>query len=128
MVSGRVKTWLKEEGEYIGTHELVAEIETESLMPDDGSVEPTGQGNKTTVMLLEVVDDGYVARRIAAEGEELQVGAPIAVLCEDEEAVEGLADHVPPYSDLEGQGVPVGAQAIWQAYFKNPEDKAQGCD
>jgi len=63
MVSGTVAKWLKKEGEAVKQGEAVVEVETDKI---------------TNEVLSPV--DGYVLKILAAEGDELDIMAPMAVI------------------------------------------------
>ena len=76
MTEGRIARWLKKEGDTLESGEVMAEIETDKA-----------------TMEMEVVDEGVLHRIIADEGATVAVGAPIAVIAEDDEEVP--ADYQP---------------------------------
>lgn len=70
MTEGRIARWLKKEGDELISGEVMAEIETDKA-----------------TMEMEVVDEGVLHKIIAPEGSVVTVGAPIAVIREDDEEV-----------------------------------------
>ena len=69
MESGVISVWKKQEGEFIDIGEVLAEVETDKAVMD-----------------YEMVDEGFVVKIIAQPGQELPVGAPIAILAEAKDA------------------------------------------
>lgn len=76
MIEGRLAKWLKKEGDAISAGTVIAEVETDKA-----------------TMEVEASDDGILHVLIGKEGEDLPVGAPIAVLRGKAETV--AADYKP---------------------------------
>jgi len=70
MTEGRIARWLKKEGDELVSGEVMAEIETDKA-----------------TMEMEVVDEGVLHKILAPEGSIVTVGAPIAVIREEDEEV-----------------------------------------
>jgi len=70
MTEGKIVRWLKSEGDELVSGEVMAEVETDKA-----------------TMEMEVVDEGVLHKIIATEGTIVPVGAPIAVIAEDDEDV-----------------------------------------
>jgi len=70
MTEGRIARWLKKEGEELVSGEVLAEIETDKA-----------------TMEMEVIDEGVLHKILAPEGSIVPVGAPIAVIAEEDEEV-----------------------------------------
>ena len=68
MKEGRFAKWLKEEGDSVNTGDMIAEIETDKA-----------------TMEVEATEDGVLAKTYAKAGEDIKVGAPIAVITEEGE-------------------------------------------
>ncbi|GAB4822457.1 hypothetical protein N2152v2_009503 [Parachlorella kessleri] len=79
MTSGNVVKWLVKEGQEVAPGDLLAEVETD----------------KATIS-WENQDEGVVAKLLVPEGAEgVEVGAPVAVLVEESEAVGAFKDYAP---------------------------------
>lgn len=73
MVSGRIITWVKKEGDYVNADETIAEIETDKATMD-----------------LESQESGVLRKIIAHVDESVSVGAPLAVVGQADEDISGL--------------------------------------
>ena len=87
MERGMIIKWNVKEGDAVSAGDNVADIETDKA-----------------IMEMQVFDDGHMARIVVPEGEMVEVGTLIAVLAEDDEAVEDVAESV-------SAGTPSGAAA-----------------
>ncbi len=74
MERGMIIKWNVKEGDAVSAGDNVADIETDKA-----------------IMEMQVFDDGHMARIVVPEGEMVEVGTLIAVLAEDDEAVEEVA-------------------------------------
>ncbi|OIO69871.1 MAG: dihydrolipoyl dehydrogenase [Zetaproteobacteria bacterium CG_4_9_14_3_um_filter_49_83] len=70
MTEGKIARWLKKEGDELVSGEVMAEIETDKA-----------------TMEMEVIDEGVLHKIIAGEGAIVPVGAPIAVIAEEDEEI-----------------------------------------
>ncbi len=70
MTEGKIVRWLKGEGDELVSGEVLAEVETDKA-----------------TMEIEVVDEGVLHRILQPEGAVVPVGAPIAVIAEEDEEV-----------------------------------------
>ena len=71
MEEGKVAKWLVHEGDEVKSGDILAEIETDKA-----------------TMEFEAVDEGKIAKILVPEGTDgVKVGAPIAIMAEDGEAV-----------------------------------------
>ncbi len=77
MERGMIIKWNVKEGDAVSAGDTVADIETDKA-----------------IMEMQVFDDGHMARIVVPEGEMVEVGTLIAVLAEDDEAVEDVAGAV----------------------------------
>ncbi|MFD1213684.1 biotin/lipoyl-containing protein, partial [Arthrobacter sp. GCM10027362] len=85
MEEGTISRWVKQEGDTVARGEVLAEIETDK-----------------TTMDLESYEDGVLERQLAAEGQTVPIGAPIAVIGDGSE-VGTAAPAVPqPAARLDG--------------------------
>ncbi|MDQ6950498.1 MAG: dihydrolipoyl dehydrogenase [Mariprofundales bacterium] len=80
MTEGKIARWLKQEGDELVSGEVLVEIETDKA-----------------TMEMEVVDEGTLHRILAPAGSVVAVGAPIAVIAEEDEAV--AVDYQPQVDD-----------------------------
>ncbi|MCF7821397.1 MAG: dihydrolipoyl dehydrogenase [Mariprofundaceae bacterium] len=76
MTEGKIARWLKKEGDELVSGEVMAEIETDKA-----------------TMEMEVIDEGILHKILSPEGSIVPVGAPIAVIAEEDEEVP--ADYEP---------------------------------
>lgn len=70
MTEGRFSKWLKKEGDAVSVGDIIAEIETDKA-----------------TMEVEATEDGILAKLYAEAGKDVAVGAPIAVITEEGEAL-----------------------------------------
>ena len=85
MEEGKLAKWLKKVGDNIKSGDVLAEIETDKA-----------------TMEVEASDDGILHKIIGVEGNDIQVGVPIAVLRGAKETV--AADYVPKGKEGGAQG------------------------
>lgn len=77
MTEGNIARWLKKEGDKVSTGEVLCEVET-----DKATVE------------MECMEDGYIAKIIHGDGaKEIKVGEVIAIIVEEEDAIEKFKDY-----------------------------------
>ncbi|MEP3333812.1 pyruvate dehydrogenase complex dihydrolipoamide acetyltransferase [Sedimentitalea sp.] len=82
MEEGTLTKWLVKEGDTVSSGDLLAEIETDKA-----------------TMEFEAVDEGTIGKLLIAEGiEGVKVNTPIAVLLEEGESVDDIADTSPAAS------------------------------
>ena len=75
MTHGGIASWKKKEGEFVAAGDILAEIQTDKA-----------------TMEMESMEDGFVAKILVAEGtEDIPVGRPVAVLCEEEGDIAAFA-------------------------------------
>jgi hypothetical protein len=84
MTSGRVTKWLKAPGDVISIYDIIAEVTTDSLVEEAYKVDDFA-GSVT--LLLESQEEAVLAAVLVPEGQEVKIGTPIAVLCEDQDDV-----------------------------------------
>jgi Biotin-requiring enzyme len=135
MSSGAVSRWLVQPGDTVERYQLIAELDTDSLVEPAYAV-GTFAGRLT--MLLESQEDVRLAAVLTPEGTEVAVGAPIAVLLDDSDA-HGLdvaaagaagtavaAHWSSLYADAHN-GAPAPRLLEWQCYLKDSgEEKRPG--
>jgi pyruvate dehydrogenase E2 component (dihydrolipoamide acetyltransferase) len=93
MTEGRIARWLKKEGDTLESGQVMAEIETDKA-----------------TMELEVVDEGVLHKILVAAGSTVAVGAPIAIIAEEDEEVP--ADYQPASGGTaKAEAAPVEAPA-----------------
>ncbi|MDO8685905.1 MAG: dihydrolipoamide acetyltransferase family protein [Clostridiales bacterium] len=73
MTHGMITRWLKKEGDWVQTGEVVLEIETDKINSD-----------------VESPVDGYVLKILAEEGEDREITTPLCIIGEKDESTEGL--------------------------------------
>lgn len=89
MQSGRVSKWLKAPGDLVSVYDIIAEVTTDNLVEEAYRVDDFA-GSVT--LLLESQEEAYLAAVLVPEGQEVQIGDPIAVLCEDESDMSAAVD------------------------------------
>ncbi|KAG2439623.1 hypothetical protein HXX76_004975 [Chlamydomonas incerta] len=67
---------------HVSEYDILLTVDTDSLVEAAYRLD---QFAGTVSLLVESQEDAHVAALLAAEGEEVEVGRPIAVLCEDPE-------------------------------------------
>ena len=91
MTTGTLVRWLKKEGDSVANGDMIAEVETDKA-----------------TMEVECFDDGILLKCYCGEGEEVEVGAPIAAIGEaGEEAPEGTTST--PTSGEKADAAPASA-------------------
>tara|TARA_B110000977_G_scaffold192762_2_gene266735 strand:- start:44934 stop:46355 length:1422 start_codon:yes stop_codon:yes gene_type:complete len=86
MTHGGIASWKKKAGEFVAAGDILAEIQTDKA-----------------TMEMESMEDGWVAKILVSEGtEDIPVGKPVAVLCEDEADV-GKFDAYEPSFDANAE-------------------------
>ncbi|MDX8394801.1 MAG: dihydrolipoyl dehydrogenase [Mariprofundaceae bacterium] len=88
MTEGKIARWLKKEGDELISGDVLVEVETDKA-----------------TMEVEVIDEGVLHKIIVSEGSLVPVGAPIAVIAEDDEEVP--ADYMPEGSETAVETAPV---------------------
>ncbi|GLC33451.1 hypothetical protein PLESTM_000072600 [Pleodorina starrii] len=88
MTHGRVLKWHVSEGSPVAVYDVIATVETETLVEEAYRLD---QFAGKVSLLVESQEEGFVARLLAAEGEEVPVGRPIALLCEDADEVQAVS-------------------------------------
>ena len=73
MTVGTVVKWYKEVGDMVGNGDILAEIETDKA-----------------TMELENFDDGILLQLLAQEGDEVEIGKPLAIIGEQGEEIPDL--------------------------------------
>ncbi len=87
MTEGNLAKWIKSEGDFVESGDVIAEIETDKA-----------------TMEVEAVDDGIIGKILVADGtQNVAVNTPIALLLEDGESSDSLGDG--NYKDDEEQSV-----------------------
>jgi pyruvate dehydrogenase E2 component (dihydrolipoamide acetyltransferase) len=114
MEEGTIGRWLKQEGESFHQGDVIAEIETDKATMD-----------------FQAYDDGTLLKILVADGESAPLGAPIAIVGAEGEAVpvaEAAPPTAPPASEGNGAtAAPVSAEAqIAEAAPAAPAPPAEG--
>ena len=82
MTHGGIAGWKKKEGEFVATGDIIADIQTDKA-----------------TMEMESMEEGWMAKIIVPEGtEDIPVGKPVAVLCEEQADIAAFKDYVPEAS------------------------------
>lgn len=131
MTHGIVRMWAKGEGEPLEQYELLFDLDTDSLTEDAYKV---GDFEGTTTMQIECIEEGFLAKILVPEGsDQVPVGTPIALMCEDEAEIKSVAEHkigkdINQYA--EGGNKPGYKFMTWQSYLRErkPDSKGgEGC-
>eukprot|EP00891_Asterochloris_glomerata_P002011 jgi/Astpho2/2011/gw1.00038.419.1_t len=78
MTHGIVRMWAKGEGEPLEQYELLFDLDTDSLTED----------------AYKCIEEGFLAKILVPEGsDQVPVGTPIALMCEDEAEIKSVAEH-----------------------------------
>lgn len=109
-------------------YDILLELETESLVEEAYRLDDFA-GSVT--MLIETQEEAQLAKILVPEGQEVPVGTPIAVMCEDldqQQAAVAQASKVASVKDLYAadrqQTGPSVRTLVWQSYLK--ESKKEG--
>ncbi|WP_428925543.1 pyruvate dehydrogenase complex dihydrolipoamide acetyltransferase [Marinibacterium sp. SX1] len=103
MEEGTLAKWLVKEGDTVSSGDLLAEIETDKA-----------------TMEFEAVDEGVIGKILIAEGSEgVKVNTPIAVLLEEGESADDIADAPAPAASS-----PTSAEAVSQETEEVPATSA----
>ena len=103
MEEGTLAKWLVKEGDTVSSGDLLAEIETDKA-----------------TMEFEAVDEGVIGKILIAEGSEgVKVNTPIAVLLEEGESADDIADAPAPAASS-----PTSAEAVSQETEEAPATSA----
>ncbi len=95
MEEGTLAKWLVKEGDTVASGDIIAEIETDKA-----------------TMEFEAVDEGTMGKILVAEGSEgVKVNTPIAVLLEDGESADDIADAKPAAAQIDSDEPAVSAPA-----------------
>ena len=74
-------------------------------------------------MAIEWQEEVFLQRILVPEGQEVPVGAPVAVACEFEESLEELDSYKVP----DRQEVGSARTLSWQSYLQSGTETAKGC-
>ncbi len=94
MSVGTVVKWYKNIGETVVNGDILAEIETDKA-----------------TMELEVFDDGVLLQLLASEGDEVEIGRPLAIIGEEGEEVPPLDDAVDRKAEHDNVAIVHGEEA-----------------
>ncbi len=118
MEEGTLAKWLVKEGDTVASGDIMAEIETDKA-----------------TMEFEAVDEGVIGKILIAEGTEgVKVNTPIAVLLEDGESADDVADAKPaaaqtdtdePAAAAPAAAVPVKPKVVEEALPEGTKMKTQ---
>eukprot|EP00240_Pyramimonas_obovata_P011238 CAMPEP_0118930430 /NCGR_PEP_ID=MMETSP1169-20130426/7124_1 /TAXON_ID=36882 /ORGANISM="Pyramimonas obovata, Strain CCMP722" /LENGTH=121 /DNA_ID=CAMNT_0006872787 /DNA_START=346 /DNA_END=711 /DNA_ORIENTATION=- len=109
MTSGRITRWHKQIGDRIDAYDLLYEVETNHL---------TVREDEVFTLDVEAHEDGYLGAILVQDGDEIDVGAPIAVVCDEEKDLEHFKDYKAP-SEQEAAAAYEKRSFLWQAYTKS---------
>jgi len=111
MTHGGIAGWKKKEGEFVATGDIIAEIQTDKA-----------------TMEMESMEEGWMAKIIVPEGtEDIPVGKPVAVLCEEQADIAAFKDYVPEASADAPPGAAAAADAApARAVLERPDYRPIG--
>lgn len=114
MKSGKILQWKVKEKELLTEYQNLMILETTTILDEYRSTP-----SEIHTMEVEVMEEMYVAKLLAEEGQSYKVGTPIAILCEDEDDIEkagkvDLSSLPNMYSENYPKTAPI--LALWQAY------------
>lgn len=89
MQSGRISRWLKAPGELVSVYDILAEVTTDNLVEEAYRLDDFAGA---VTLLLESQEEAYLAAVLVPDGQEVPIGTPVAILCEDESDVAATAD------------------------------------
>eukprot|EP00752_Nemacystus_decipiens_P013840 g12287.t1 len=115
MTRATVTRWLKAEGDEVNEYDAILELATDSLYaPGDAPVE-----GAVVDMIVELTECGFVGKHLVAEGDTVEVGQAVMILCEEEDQVEALSEFKSPGVDFyaDGAGTKGLAMATYQGYL-----------
>lgn len=121
---------LLQEGEACQTYDILLELETESLVEEAYRLDDFAG---TVTMLIESQEEACMAKILVPEGQEVAVGTPIAVMCEDEDqqqAAAAQADKITSignvYEEEQQQAGQSVRTLVWQSYLKESQKEPGG--
>lgn len=125
MQEGRLKRWFKSEGDQLKPYDVVAEVETSTLIEDAYKVDHLAG---SVSLLIETQDEGFMGKIMVQEGSSVTVGTPLALICEHEEHLEQTKLHECQVSDVYNTEEPVKI-LTWQSYLQAGEGSTRdsGC-
>lgn len=131
MTSGRITKWLKAPGDSVSIYDIVAEVTTDNLVEEAYRLDDFA-GSVT--LLIESQEEARLAAVLVPEGQEVPIGTPIAVLCEDEDAAAAAADAAQQVAGMNvydeeqmQQKQRQGWQLLeWQSYLKESSKDSDG--
>ena len=123
MTSGKISRWLKAPGEQVRMYDIFMEVDTDTLTEPENKL---GKFEGTVTMLIESQEDVFLQRKLVEEGTEVPVGTPVALVCEFEEDLQGLADYKIPVSNMYEEGGESPRLLTWQSYLKSDKGAAPG--
>lgn len=110
MERGTILKWHKRAKDNVASYELLLDISTKELLKEFNK----SSEEEEHVMEIEFLDEMRLLKTLASEGEEIAVGQPIALFCDDDE----LAGKVAALSTSEIQKSQFRS-VMWQGFKKN---------
>lgn len=90
MKGGVLKKLYIHPGQYVAAYDLVFDITTQTLLNIPSN---DGSNNGSIEMQIEVMEDMYVAKLFQEEGSVIEVGQPIAILCDNIDELDLAKDY-----------------------------------
>lgn len=113
MKDGTVAKWYAQVEDHVDPHGLLGVVATDSLFPPGLEHEDIpSETTSSSLMELELVDEGVVAAHLVSPGVPVPVDAPIAVICDDLDEARAFAIA----SNVTDQHLDALPTALWQAY------------
>eukprot|EP00878_Enallax_costatus_P026642 GHUV01028597.1.p2 GENE.GHUV01028597.1~~GHUV01028597.1.p2 ORF type:complete len:136 (+),score=41.23 GHUV01028597.1:1071-1478(+) len=111
-----------QEGDSVHMYDVLLELETETLVEEAYRLDDFA-GSVT--MLIESQEEACMAKILVPEGQEVPVGTPIAIMCEDDDQLNAAAAQAPKVASIKDtyeadkqQAGPSVRTLVWQSYLK----------
>jgi pyruvate/2-oxoglutarate dehydrogenase complex dihydrolipoamide acyltransferase (E2) component len=117
---GKITKWYGRKGDFLKANDILFDVTTHSL---------TNFDSKESSLHVEIQEDMYIAKVIEeAGGKEVHVGAPIAILCEEQNDID-VAEKLIIEDDNKMFEISNKVQVcMWQAFVRSKNDSgACGC-
>lgn len=85
MTHGMVHNFTLKVGQAVNSYDKVMDVSTKSLL---------NTSDELALMEIEVMEDMFAAKIMASSGDQLPVGAPLAILCDNEGDIKKAQDYM----------------------------------
>lgn len=86
MTKGVIQKWYIQPNNIVESNQLILEVSTRTLRD-------VSSKKSDYIMEVEIVEDMILADILAKEGDEVEVGHPIAVFCDEQEDIDRIKKH-----------------------------------